>query len=145
LARFFAKVMLANHPLRERVMQSDHLIPVPLSAKRLRERGFNQSLLLARHLSSVRCIDQGLLRVRDTAAQAGLSREQRQVNLTHAFAVHPQHIRQLAGKNLLLVDDVLTTGSTLQACSLALLQAGAATVSAVTLARAQSGSIAAIE
>jgi len=100
---------------------------------------------LARHLSSVRCIDQGLLRVRDTAAQAGLSREQRQVNLTYAFTVHPQHIRQLAGKNLLLVDDVLTTGSTLQACSLALLQAGAATVSAVTLARAQSGSVAAIE
>jgi ComF family protein len=139
--RFFAKVMLANEPLHERVMQSDHLIPVPLSAKRLRERGFNQSLLLASRLSSVRCMAQGLLRVRDTAAQAGLSREQRQVNLTHAFAVHPQ----LAGKNLLLVDDVMTTGSTLQACSLALLQAGAATVSAVTLARAQSGSVAATE
>lgn len=137
--------MLANVTLSERLLQSDFLIPVPLSDKRLRERGFNQSLLLARRLSSSRCIDQGLLRVRDTAAQAGLTREQRQVNLTHAFAVHPKHIRHLAGKKLLLVDDVMTTGSTLQACSLALIEAGAASVSAVTLARAQSGSVAATE
>jgi ComF family protein len=137
--------MLANIPLTKQLTQSDFLMPVPLSDKRLRERGFNQSLLLARRLSSARCIDQGLIRVRDTAAQAGLSRAQRQVNLTHAFAVHPKHIRHLAGKKLLLVDDVVTTGSTLQACSLALLHAGAASVNAVTLARAQSGVIAATE
>jgi len=139
LARFFAKLMLANGYLRELVLQSDHLIPVPLSDERLRLRGFNQSLLLAQRLSPQRCMAQGLLRVRDTPAQAGLSRDMRQANLIHAFAVHPQHVRALNGKHLVLVDDVMTTGNTLQACALALLQAGAAKVSCVTLARAQSG------
>jgi predicted amidophosphoribosyltransferase len=79
-----------------------------------------------------------LLRVTDTASQASLSREQRQANLTHAFAVHPAHRPHFIGKHLTLVDDVMTTGSTLHACALALLQAGAAKVDCVTLARAQS-------
>ena len=139
LARFFAKLMLTNDYLKKLVLQSDHLIPVPLSDKKLRRLGFNQSLLLAQRLSPPRCIDQGLLRVRDTPSQASLNRDMRQSNLKHAFAVHPQHIRALNGKHLVLVDDVMTTGSTLQACALALLQAGAARVSCVTLARAQSG------
>lgn len=139
LARFFAHVMRSNGYLQELVLQCDHLIPVPLSDKRLCQRGFNQSLLLAQRLSPERCMAQGLLRVRDTPAQAGLSRDMRQANLTHAFAVHPMHVQALAGKNLVLVDDVMTTGNTLQACALALLQAGAARVSCVTLARAQSG------
>ncbi|MFM7802566.1 MAG: ComF family protein [Limnohabitans sp.] len=138
LARFFAKIMMSCSTVHELVLHCDYLIPVPLSVQRLRQRGFNQSLLLARHLSPQRCLDQGLLRLRDTPAQAGLSREMRLANLTHAFAVHPKHIPYLTGKKLLLVDDVLTTGSTLQACSLALLQAGASRVDGVILARAQS-------
>jgi ComF family protein len=138
LAAFFAKLMLANDHLQALVSTSTHLIPVPLSAKRLRQRGFNQASLLARHLARHKCIDQGLLRVTDTASQASLSREQRQANLTHAFAVHPAHRPHFIGKHLTLVDDVMTTGSTLHACALALLQAGAAKVDCVTLARAQS-------
>ena len=138
LAAFFAKRMLANDTLQALVLTSSHLIPVPLSAKRLRQRGFNQASLLAQHLARHKCIDQGLLRVTDTASQASLSREQRQANLTHAFAVHPAHRSHLAGKHLTLVDDVMTTGSTLHACALALLQAGATKVDCVTLARAQS-------
>jgi ComF family protein len=114
---------------------ADAVLPIPLSPARLRERGFNQSLLLARALAAPKADAGLLLRVRDTPAQSGLARAQRLRNLRTAFAVAPRGAGRLAGLRVVLVDDVMTTGATLQAAAAVLRQAGAARVEAVVLAR----------
>jgi ComF family protein len=113
----------------------DGLVPVPLHPRRLRERGFNQALLLARHAAAgqVAVRDDLLVRIRPTPHQVGLGAEQRGANVHGAFAVPPG--LDLTEMNLVLIDDVLTTGSTLGACAEALTVAGAASVGALTLAR----------
>jgi competence protein ComFC len=112
------------------------LVPVPLHAERLRQRGYNQAELLAYELSllSHRPLLKLLERRFSTPAQSGLSQHQRRQNMRGAFRVVPDRQTQLAGKCLLLVDDVLTTGSTLDACARALRQAGCEEVRAVTVA-----------
>lgn len=115
---------------------TDLIIPVPLHIRRRRERGYNQSEFLAIELARVIGLPinaSALRRIRHTEQQAHLDAETRQQNVVDAFAAAPGLID---GKRVLLVDDVLTTGSTLRACALTLLQSGAANVSAVTLARA---------
>jgi competence protein ComFC len=112
------------------------LVPVPLHSARVRERGYNQSALLARVLGrhmGVPTAEDVLHRVRDTRPQVGLSRAERAQNMTGAFA----HNRRLNNSpHILLVDDVCTTGATLEACAQMLVQAGAGSVRALTLARA---------
>jgi len=113
------------------------LLPVPLHKKRLRMRGFNQSLLLGEILSRVWQIPllrQGLVRTRWTTPQVELDRNNRLHNLKGAFSVTDS--RAIAGKRLLLVDDVVTTGSTLHECAGTLLKAGAGAVFAVSVAHA---------
>ena len=114
----------------------DLILPVPLHPSRLREREFNQSLLLAdqlaRHLSRP-VLATNLRRIVGTSPQFALSRQERMRNLRQAFAVHKPDA--LVGHRLLLIDDVFTTGTTLNECAKALLKAGARSVSAVTLAR----------
>ncbi|MCL4771766.1 MAG: ComF family protein, partial [Burkholderiaceae bacterium] len=102
---------------------------------RLRERGFNQALLLARILAPAKTDATLLLRLHDTQAQSNLGRAQRLRNLQGALAVDPLRAAALQGRSVLLVDDVMTTGATLQAAALALRQAGARTVSALVFAR----------
>lgn len=118
---------------------ADGVVPMPLSPQRLRSRGFNQALELARRLAPARADAALLLRIRDTAPQSALSRAQRLHNVRHAFAVEPARASALAGKRLVLVDDVMTSGASLHAAALALRQAGAAHVTAVVLARADLG------
>ena len=113
----------------------DALVPVPLSVMGLRERGFNQSLLLAKSLSEktrVSLIMDGLLKKTDTPAQIGLSKKERGLNLKGSFTAE----RNFSGMRLLLLDDVMTTGSTANECSKVLLRAGAKEVLVLTLARA---------
>jgi len=115
----------------------DFLLPVPLHVSRLRMRGFNQAVLLGEILSQqwqIPLLRQGLIRIRPTPPQIELSRAERATNLIGAFTV--THISDIAGRHIMLVDDVFTTGSTLAACASALLQAGCRTVSAVTVAHA---------
>ena len=115
----------------------DFLVPIPLHPKRRRMRGFNQAALLSRKLSqliAVPCCDGALRRVRDTAPQVGLSDSERLRNVRSAFQCRDQSI--VTGKRLLLIDDVMTTGATLASAAAALVSAGAARVSALTLARA---------
>ncbi|MCR4419455.1 MAG: ComF family protein [Clostridia bacterium] len=114
----------------------DLVVPVPLSPRRLAERSFNQSALLARELARARSLPlaEPLVRTRETPPQVGLSRANRMVNLAGAFAVpDPQAV---AGASILLVDDTLTTGATVRECSRVLLAAGARTVCVVTVATA---------
>ena len=112
------------------------VVPVPLFSKRKKKRGYNQSELLARAFckqTGLPLDTETLVRVRDTDSQTKLGRQERTRNMTGAFAVkNPQYVK---GKVILLIDDVATTGSTLEACAQALRQAGAKRVMAYTFAR----------
>jgi ComF family protein len=113
------------------------VIPVPLHPRRLRQRGYNQSLLLARHVSAgMRAsLDfMSLRRTRDTKAQTGLKKEERRKNVKSAFKVEDRSA--VRGKAILLVDDVATTGSTLNECSKVLRKAGCSKIHCLVLARA---------
>ncbi len=115
----------------------DLLVPVPLHTKRLRERGFNQALLLARVLERewrVPLARAGMARVRWTEPQVRLSAAERERNVRGAFAVTDP--AAVAGKRVMLVDDVFTTGSTVNECARVLRRAGADAVFVVTVARA---------
>jgi ComF family protein len=117
----------------------DILVPVPLHRKRRRERGYNQSDLLARALEKQIAVrfHPALNRVRPTLPQVGLSDHERKENVRNAFrCVRP---RDVSGLRILLIDDVMTTGSTVASATRALLDAGAARVSVLTLARAGKG------
>jgi ComF family protein len=112
----------------------DCLVPVPLGQERERSRGYNQAGLLADALSQTTRIPLtagSLRRTRETPSQVGLSYDERKQNMTDAF-----HATSVAGCKVLLVDDVCTTGATLISCAVALNEAGAERVCAVTLARA---------
>lgn len=116
--------------------KGDIIIPVPLHKKRYAERGFNQAAYIGRELSQLLDIpieEHALLRHRYTPHQARLDREARLENVQDAFLVQqPSHV---AGKSIVLVDDVFTTGSTMQSCAVALRQAGAREVHGVSVAR----------
>jgi ComF family protein len=115
----------------------DLLLPVPLHISRLRSRGFNQAILLGEVLSRqwhIPLLRQGLKRTRATTPQMELTRTERLTNLRGAFVV--TDTAALANRNIMLVDDVFTTGSTLAECAQVLRQAGCLQVSAVTIAHA---------
>lgn len=139
-----AELMLRQSPASEMLRTSHLLVPVPVTPRRLAERGYNQAWELAKALlqhadaSELPALPDALVRVRETADQHALPRAQRLQNLRGAFAAHPQHVPLLAQAHVLLVDDVTTTGATLQAAAQALLQGGAAQVSALVLARTPS-------
>jgi ComF family protein len=114
------------------------VVPVPLHAGRLIERGYNQAALLARGLASAldtRSAPRALERVVSTGRQTSLGRGGRALNVEHAFVASPR--APIAGSSVLLVDDVETTGATLQACRRALFEAGAAEVRSAVVARAE--------
>ncbi|MBM3617782.1 MAG: ComF family protein [Alphaproteobacteria bacterium] len=118
--------------------EADYIIPVPLHRWRLVQRRYNQSALLVQGLAKLSekpALLSGLRRTRHTQQQVGLTREQRIANVEDAFAIPPKHAAQLQGKTVLLVDDVLTTGATIESCTRALLDAGVATVHVLTLGR----------
>ncbi len=114
------------------------IAPVPLHRWRLLRRRYNQAALLALQLgrlSGKPVVPDLLLRRRNTPSQGRLSRSQRALNVRGAFALAPRYKGQVAGKRVLLVDDVLTTGATLEACARTLTRAGAAEVDVLVLAR----------
>ena len=117
--------------------QPDVVVPVPLHPSRQRQRGYNQAALLARELGAyLGCpvIEGTLVRVKATAPQVGLGPRERRANVQGAFCCRDGHLR---GKKILLVDDVYTTGSTLESACLAMKESGAVSVLAYTLARAR--------
>jgi ComF family protein len=121
---------------------ADVVVPVPLHASRQRERGYNQATLLAREL--VRCLrarqapmaldERVLVRERATPPQVGLDGAQRRENVRGAFRCSSDAV---LGRQVLLIDDVCTTGATLEACAVALGEGGARGVRALTFARAR--------
>ena len=122
----------------ELLLDADVIVPVPLHRSRLWWRRFNQAMALAGALSrtsGVRCDPFLLARVKRTRSQVGLTRTQRGDNLQGAFRVPADAKPHLAGKRVVLVDDVVTTGATANACSRALLRAGAESVDVLSFAR----------
>lgn len=123
---------------RDILPETDWLVPVPLHYQRLAARGFNQAAWLtqgvARRSGTLALVD-ALSRKRNTPSQGGLTARQRRRNVAGAFEVRKSRQSRIKGSTVTLVDDVLTTGSTLAACTKALKKAGAARVNVLVLAR----------
>jgi len=116
----------------------DIVIPIPLGRQRLKERGYNQVGLVARPLAyelSINYVPDAIWKSRETRSQVGLTVSQRRENVSNAYQANPSVVNR---KSILLMDDVATTGSTISACTDALLSAGAREVYALTIARALS-------
>lgn len=117
----------------ELVAAADFLAPVPLHPKRIKNRGFNQSLLLAQAFPGTPVAREALIRTRHTPPQVGLNPKERQDNVKGAFSVtDPARVK---GKCVLLIDDLYTTGSTVKECARVLRKAGARRVEVLTVAR----------
>jgi ComF family protein len=134
LAGILSRLLDRALPVDERY---DVIVPVPLHWRRRWTRGFNQAELLARGVARRRGIPvvNALRRAKPTANQAGLTSAGRRLNMAGAFRARPG--AGLRGKRILLIDDVFTTGATASACAAALKKTGAASVSLLTLARAE--------
>jgi ComF family protein len=115
----------------------DLLVAVPVHAERLRQRGYDQAVLLAESAAAALGLPflPALRRLERTAAMHGLGREARRANVGSAFAVDPAAQARVVGRRLVLVDDVTTTGASLAACAAELRAAGASAVSGLTIAR----------
>jgi ComF family protein len=123
---------------RTLTQEADLLVPVPLHWRRQWARRFNQSALLAEVVSKasgLRVSHGALKRVKATAQQVGLGRSERALNVQGAFGVRPDARIEVAGRRLILVDDVLTSGATIEACTRALMRAGAGGVDVLVFAR----------
>jgi ComF family protein len=118
---------------RELAQEADLIAPVPLHPKRLKQRGFNQAWLLAQAFPELKAARDLLTRVRHTIPQVQLNPKERRDNVTGAFAVAQPALVQ--DKNVLLVDDLFTTGATARECARVLSRAGAARVEVLTVAR----------
>jgi len=118
---------------------TDVIVPVPLHRWRLWKRRYNQAAILAKHLSELSGKPHrplALVRTRPTPSQGEMpSAKARRRNVLSAFKVPPKHRAELRGRNILLIDDVLTTGATLDACARALKRGGAARVDVLTVSR----------
>jgi len=134
-ARAFATLMRSAPWVEPALEQADVVVPMPLSRERLAERGFNQSLLLARRLAPRRVRADLLLRVKHTHSQAALDRPARLTNVRGAFAVEPLLAGALRGKQVVIVDDVMTSGASMFAAAEALRAAQPARVTGLVLAR----------
>jgi ComF family protein len=139
LGRMLAEVILELQPSVEH--RNVVVVPVPLHARKLKQRGFNQAELIAQ--AALKLIPSGgvrfelapsaMVRVRETSSQIGLTKRQRRENLRGAFCVNEPE--KIAGQEILLVDDVLTTGTTASECARMLRRAGAVEVWVATVAR----------
>ena len=132
----FARWMV--HAGADILREADMLVPVPLARMRLWERRFNQSALLSRAIARLQDIPDApfvLERSRRTASQIGLTPDQRRRNVAGAFRVPDTKRADIASRNILLIDDVITTGATANACAKALLRAGAGRVDVIALGR----------
>ena len=161
-ARIIADILadrLLSDPNAAYLLDADLLVPVPLHAKRLAQRGFNQTAKIGRHLETrlhesaealrdaerrrdavrerthyPRLLDGALLRSRETTPQRALSAEERYANLDGAFSIRPAIQPQIAGARILLLDDAYTTGATADQCAKVLKETGAAEVHLAALA-----------
>jgi ComF family protein len=116
---------------------ADWVLPMPLSAQRLKTRGFNQALVLAQHIAPHKINTHLLLRIKDTPPQSTLNRSERLSSVKDAFAVDPLHAAKIKGARVVLVDDVMTSGASLFCAAAVLRASGAAHITGLVLARTE--------
>ena len=136
-ANAFATLMRSAPWVEPALDAADLLIPMPLSRERLRTRGYNQALLLARALEPVKLAPDLLLRIQDTPPQSSLPRAERLRSVQNAFATEPLQALRLRGKRVVLLDDVMTSGASLHAAAAVLRQSGASHITGLVFARTQ--------
>lgn len=132
----FAKFILKNEKIVKKLKSYDVFVPVPISKKRMKERGYNQSLLVASLLSKVLRIelqDRCLIKTKNIIEQSKLNKEQRINNIQNVYELKNQSI--LNNKKILLIDDIYTTGSTVNECSKMLKQAEPNKIDVLVLAK----------
>lgn len=128
--------MMADTPgIAAALEAAEIVLPIPMSAERLAQRGYNPAQLLAQQLHGARLRTDWLLRVRDTPPQRDLPRADRLNNVRGAFALHPTRAAALHDRRVVLVDDVMTTGASLAEAARALRAAGAAQITTLAFAR----------
>lgn len=134
LGEVLAKPLITQ--LKKYSWEIDLITAIPLDVKRLKERGYNQSVYLAKPISwetGIKYNGSSVKRIKQTRSQVGLSRNERTYNMAEAFSADSKVV---GGRSVLLIDDVITTGATINACAKALIEAGANQVFGLTLARA---------
>ena len=138
LADLFYESIIQNEQFQNQIKKGEWIfVPIPLSSAKLRKRGYNQAEILTKELAKKfnLPVQNLLLRVRETKTQVGLTNLQRKLNVKDAFLLKPHAIFLVKNKNILLVDDVATTGSTLLEASKVLKKGGVGKVFGLTLAR----------
>lgn len=133
IAKKFAKLLAEK--AKNEIADCDLICAVPLHLKRLRKRKFNQSVLIGKNLSKEKFILDLLWRINDSKPQALLKKKEREKNLKRGFLVNKKYRNLLAGKKIILIDDVMTTGATLENCSKALRKCGAEKITVLTIAK----------
>ena len=140
LAKKFSKILFDK--IKTEIGDYDFILAVPLHQKRLRKRKFNQAILLCRALfkhcknyQKIKFYADFLCRTKNTIPQVELRKKQRQKNLKNVFIVNKKYKNSVSGKNFLLIDDVMTTGATLENCALALKKLGAEKITVLTIAK----------
>lgn len=134
LSKFFAKFIVKN--VKE--FDSDYIVAVPIYKNRLEERGYNQSLLLVKEISkiiNVPYIEDAILKIKNTLPQTKLTTNKRKTNLKSAFKINEKYRDLIKDKNILIIDDVLTTGATVDECAKILKKNGAGRVFIGAIAR----------
>ncbi|MDZ7938750.1 MAG: ComF family protein [Rhodoferax sp.] len=136
-ATAFSTLMRSAPWVEPALEAADIVMPLPLSAQRLQLRGFNQAWELARRLAPAKARTDLLLRIRDTPPQSSLPRQERLRSVQGAFAPEPRYQPSLNGQRVVLVDDVMTSGASLQAASTALRTAGVRHLTVLVFARTE--------
>lgn len=133
----WAHIMRQTPEAADLLDRATWVLPMPMTAARWAGRGYHPAALLAQALGGDRCLSAGLMRWRQAPAQAGLPRQARWRNVANSMAVEPGFAPRLRGQPVLLIDDVMTTGASLDEATRAVLQAGARSVDVWVLARAE--------
>lgn len=133
LAKKFAQILFKN--FKDEIDNCDIICAVPLHEKRLRVRKYNQAALIAKFLQPKKFIPNLLFRLVNTTSQVKLKREDRERNLKKAFLLNKKYKNSIKDKTILLIDDVATTGATINNCARALKKSGAKKVAVLTIAK----------
>ncbi len=132
----FVNFLLNNKKIFENIKKYDKIIPVPISKKRYKERGYNQSLLIAReiaHKTNLELVNNCLIKTKNIIEQSKLNKEERQNNIQGVYSL--QNPQKITNQKILLVDDIYTTGSTVNECSKILKQANPKRIGILVLAK----------
>jgi len=133
LAKIFAKILVSK--AQNFIDDCDIICAVPLHKNKLKIRKFNQSILIAKHINSQKTVSDLIIRVKEQQSQVKLSQKKRIRNLKRAFILNPKYRDKINGKNILLIDDVITTSTTINSVSRVLKKNGAKKVKVLTIAK----------